>query len=86
MLAAVGKDRQLTPPGIHAHGGQGVEVFPLSALPAVGHKVHLQEARSCLVPVREGPHRNLVLKGGSRAWWSCARAGASAGAGKAGQW
>ncbi|MEM3484440.1 MAG: hypothetical protein QXI12_02315 [Candidatus Methanomethyliaceae archaeon] len=64
LLSTVREDLELTPPGIHIHGGQGVEVFALGALPAVSHKVHLQESRSGLVPVHERPHRDLVVKKG----------------------
>ena len=60
LLASVGKDPELTPALGHIHGTQGVEVFPLSALPAVGHKVHLQESWAAVIPVGEGSDRNLL--------------------------
>lgn len=65
VLAAVGKDFKLTPAGVHIHGGQSVEVFPLALSPK-RHKAHLQESWSRLLLVRERPHRDLVVKKGPR--------------------
>ncbi|MEM3486193.1 MAG: hypothetical protein QXI12_11295, partial [Candidatus Methanomethyliaceae archaeon] len=35
LLFTIREDLELTPPGIQIHGGQGVEVFALGALPKV---------------------------------------------------
>jgi len=66
LLAAVRKHLQLIPPCVYIHRAQGMEVFTPGALPAMGHKVHLQESWAAVVLLREGSDRNLLSEKSSR--------------------
>lgn len=59
-FAATKQREALRPTRGHVPEGERVEEAPLRVPPAVGHQVGLQKTGTDVVPVREGPHTNLL--------------------------
>ena len=66
LLALAPDGFELDPARDDVDGAEGAEVKPQRAAAAVGDQVNLQEAGLDIVPVGEGPDRDLVLEPGAR--------------------
>lgn len=65
FLAFIGQGYSFCPAGLDIHDVERMQELSCCGLTAMSHKVHLNEARSLLVPIGEGADRDGVFEQGA---------------------
>lgn len=65
-LRFVGRGPEFGPARRHIGEGQGAGKIPLIGAPLVLHQVDFAKTGALVIPIGEGPHRNLLFEQGAR--------------------